>query len=120
MPQITVDYSASLDTVLDRRRFALELHPMTAELIDTTAGNCRTRFRRVEETVVGDGAPGQAFVHVEMAILAGRSEPLKAELAQAVADLLGKHTASAAELTVHASVEVRDLSAAYRKPRADA
>ncbi|WP_377271722.1 5-carboxymethyl-2-hydroxymuconate Delta-isomerase [Peterkaempfera sp. SMS 1(5)a] len=114
MPQITVDYSDQLADVLDRRAFALELHPLTAGIISTGVDRCKTRFRRVE-TVVADGAPGHAVVHVEVAILAGRTAETVKELSRAVLELLDKHTASATGMVVHTSVEVRDLTAAYSK-----
>ncbi|MBT2441476.1 isomerase [Streptomyces sp. ISL-36] len=109
MPQITVDYSAPLD----RRGFALALHPLVVETVDTQLDSCKTRFREVEETVVGDGSTDDVVVHVEIALLSGRSDELKARLAQAVLDLLPQHLK--ATEGVRLSVEVRDLEASYRK-----
>ncbi|MFI9720861.1 5-carboxymethyl-2-hydroxymuconate Delta-isomerase [Streptomyces sp. NPDC052396] len=115
MPHITVDYSDAVAGTLDRRAFAQELHPLLAELISTSASSCKTRFRRVEEAVIADGAPGNELIHVEVAILAGRSAELKAQVAAAVVELTHKHAAAADGAVVHVSVEVRDLSPAYDK-----
>lgn len=109
MPQITVDYSAPLD----RRGFALALHPLVVETVDTKLDACKTRFREVEETVVGDGSTEDVVVHVEIALLSGRTDDLKARLSQAVLDLLPKHLASTEG--VRLSVEIRDLESSYRK-----
>ncbi|UQX04408.1 isomerase [Streptomyces sp. RerS4] len=116
MPQITVDYSTSLAEAFDRRAFAAALHRLTAEAVDTPLDTCKTRFRRIarEETYVADGAPEHAVVHVDVALLPGRTPEVKARLSEAVLELLRAHTASAG-LTVHASVDVPDLGAAYRK-----
>ncbi|CAM5653935.1 hypothetical protein SAVIM338S_06598 [Streptomyces avidinii] len=122
MPQITVDYSARLTDAFDRRGFALALHPVTAGLVETTLENCKTRFRRLEEAYVGDGSPEHALIHVQVGLLAGRTEAVKAELADAVLELLRKYTSTGASdgtsvpgVVVHASVDVNDLGASYRK-----
>ncbi|WP_419999649.1 5-carboxymethyl-2-hydroxymuconate Delta-isomerase [Streptomyces boninensis] len=115
MPHITVDYSASLSGTFDERAFAAELHPLTVKVIDTAIGNCKTHFRCLTNSVVGDGGPDQAVVHVEFGILAGRSKEKKAELTEAVLDLVIAHTAGAEGLTVHSSVDVHETSEAYRK-----
>ncbi|MBC2876206.1 MULTISPECIES: 5-carboxymethyl-2-hydroxymuconate Delta-isomerase [Streptomyces] len=114
MPHFAVDYSASLAGAFDRRAFALALHPLTARVLDTAATNCKTRFRRCEEVVVADGLPGQSLVHVEVAVLPGRTDEAKAALSEAVLALVREHTAGA-EGVVHASVNVGELSASYRR-----
>ncbi|MFF8834776.1 5-carboxymethyl-2-hydroxymuconate Delta-isomerase [Streptomyces sp. NPDC015130] len=109
MPQITVDYSAPLD----RRGFALALHPIVVETVDAQLDACKTRFREVEELVVGDGATDDVIVHVEIALLLGRTDAAKAKLSQAVLDLLPRYLK--ATENVRLSVEVRDLESSYRK-----
>lgn len=121
MPHILVDYDAALQDVFDRRRFALELHSLAAKTVDgITVESCKTRFRRVDEAVIAHGEPGQALIHVEFAILPGRTTDTKSALSRAVLDLVRSHTAAAPGLAVHASVDVCDLGAAYAKHLAPA
>lgn len=116
MPHILVDYDASLQELFDRRRFARELHSLAAETVDgLTVETCKTRFRRVDEAVIAHGEPGQALIHVEFAILPGRTAQTKKALSQAVLDLVRSHTASVTGVAVHASVDITDLSTAYVK-----
>ncbi|MFF2808408.1 5-carboxymethyl-2-hydroxymuconate Delta-isomerase [Streptomyces sp. NPDC058000] len=116
MPHILVDHDAPLREVLDRRRFAHELHALAAKSVDgITIESCKTRFRCVEDVVIAHDEPQQALIHVDFAILPGRTTETKKALGQAVLDLVRAHTATATGLTVHASVEVRDLDAAYVK-----
>ncbi|MDQ0796736.1 5-carboxymethyl-2-hydroxymuconate Delta-isomerase [Streptomyces sp. B1I3] len=115
MPQITVDYSAELDDSFDRRGFALALHPLVAETVSTEVPACKTRFHRAEESVVGDAPAGDCVVNVSIAMLPGRAPETKARLTQAVLELLAGHLKPVDGLTVHASAEVRDLDASYRK-----
>ncbi|WP_318211354.1 MULTISPECIES: isomerase [unclassified Streptomyces] len=109
MPQITVDYTAPLE----RRAFAAALHPFVVKTVDTTLDACKTRFREVEEFLVGDGTPRDVIVHVEIALLPGRSDELKAQLAEGVLDLLPHYLWTTDG--VRLSVEVRDLEPSYRK-----
>ncbi|MER6048619.1 isomerase [Streptomyces sp. NPDC001793] len=116
MPHVLVDHDATLREFLDSRRFAHELHTLAAKTVDgITVESCKTRFRCVEDVVIAHDAPQQALIHVDFAILPGRSTETKTTLSQAVLDLVRAHTAAATHLTVHASVEVRDLDAAYTK-----
>lgn len=115
MPQITVDYSAELDDAFDRRGFALALHPLVAETITTQVPNCKTRFRRVEESYVGDLAGADALVHVSIGMLSGRTPETKVRLTQAVLDLLSGYLKTSDDLVVHASAETRELDPSYRK-----
>ncbi|MFD7260139.1 5-carboxymethyl-2-hydroxymuconate Delta-isomerase [Streptomyces sp. NPDC059874] len=118
MPHITIDYSANLSDVFARRPFALALHSLTAKVAGGSVADCKTRFRRLEEVYVADGAPENALVHVQLGLLAGRTETVKAELSAAVLDLLRTHMSGATDglrPVVHASVDVIELGAAYRK-----
>lgn len=115
MPQITVDYSAELDDAFDRRGFAGELHPLVARTISTAVGNCKTRFRRVEETVTGDGSVSGAVVHIVVAMQAGRTPEVRALLSQSMVALLAEHLKPVDGLQVQISAETRDLDRSYRK-----
>ncbi|WP_328482336.1 isomerase [Streptomyces sp. NBC_00377] len=119
MPQITIERSPGLDHV-DWNAFALALHPVVVETAAARLEACKTRVLRTEDEVVGDvaigPAGGPAIVHVTLALLAGRSDATKAELTEAVLELLRKHIEPADGVSaVHASAEVRDLDPSYRK-----
>nr|BFD85206.1 5-carboxymethyl-2-hydroxymuconate Delta-isomerase [Streptomyces sp. Xyl84] len=115
MPQITVDYSEQLAEAFDRRAFARDVHARTVEIADARPQACKTQFRRTEDTTVGPDTEGHAIVHVTVGLLAGRTEETKARLAEAVLDAVRAHVKPAADLALHASAEIRDLEASYRK-----
>ncbi|MFI0167501.1 5-carboxymethyl-2-hydroxymuconate Delta-isomerase [Streptomyces sp. NPDC017095] len=117
MPQITVDYSDTLESAFDRAGFAWALHEATVGIAAAKPESCKTQFRPSAYTAFGyedPGARGHAVVHVTIGLLAGRDEETKARLTEAVLELLRTHVADAA-VTLHASAEVRDLDASYRK-----
>ncbi|MFD7921732.1 5-carboxymethyl-2-hydroxymuconate Delta-isomerase [Streptomyces sp. NPDC059740] len=114
MPHITVDYSPQLTEVFDRAALVRELHPVVRETT-ATAGVCKTFFRPAAETYVGEADAGRpAFVHVEIGLLPGRTDALKQQLSEDVLTLLEKHLHTGAGAEVVTSVEVRDLTSAYR------
>ncbi|MFE7959454.1 5-carboxymethyl-2-hydroxymuconate Delta-isomerase [Streptomyces sp. NPDC057413] len=115
MPQITVDYSGRLADAFDRPGFARALHEATVEIAAAKPPACKTQFRPTEDTVVGPDTEGHAIVHVTIGLLAGRTEETKARLTETVLELLRRHVKPAEGLALHASAEVRDLDASYRK-----
>ncbi|MFF3325943.1 5-carboxymethyl-2-hydroxymuconate Delta-isomerase [Streptomyces sp. NPDC002889] len=115
MPQITVDYSQNLESFFDRQGFALALHPLIAETAEAQLAACKTRFRRVDETVVAAGTAEDAVVHIGIALLPGRTPEVKAQLSEVVLDLLAEYLRPAGDVTVVLSAEVRELDASYRR-----
>ncbi|GGW40111.1 isomerase [Streptomyces lucensis JCM 4490] len=117
MPQITVDYSDTMENAFDRAGFARALHEAAVEIAAARPEGCKTQFRPSAYTVFGYEDPearGHAVVHVTIGLLAGRGDETKARLAEAAVELLREHVADA-PLTLHASAEIRDLDPSYRK-----
>jgi 5-carboxymethyl-2-hydroxymuconate isomerase len=114
MPQVTVDYSDRLKGTFDREGFAKAL---TAELVATAAARaeaCKTRFVPTEDASADLQDGGPALVHVSIALLPGRTDETKARLTENVLELLRTHLDTDGE-RLHASAEVRELDASYRK-----
>ncbi|MFD5796220.1 5-carboxymethyl-2-hydroxymuconate Delta-isomerase [Streptomyces diastatochromogenes] len=117
MPQITVDYSNTMEAAFDRAGFARELHEATVEIAAAKPEACKTQFRPSALTAYGYEDPaehGHAIVHVTIGLLAGRSDETKARLTETVLELLRKHVADK-RFVLHASAEIRDLDPSYRK-----
>ncbi|GAB1326037.1 5-carboxymethyl-2-hydroxymuconate Delta-isomerase [Streptomyces sennicomposti] len=110
MPHLTIDCSEQLADALDRPALLRELHRLVLRDSGST-GVCKTAFRRAE-TYVGDGAGG--FVHVEVGLMPGRSEALKARLSEHILALLVACLPTARGGGATCSVEVRDLAGSYR------
>ncbi|MEU9128182.1 isomerase [Kitasatospora sp. NPDC048540] len=114
MPQITVDHS--VDVKLDRRAFAAELHPLVGEVIGAAVAECKTRFRRVEESYVGDGAAAREVVLLEIRILDGRTVEQRTALAEALLGLLERSAVAAEGVELHLAVDVVEMDRrTYRK-----
>ncbi|MCZ4121709.1 5-carboxymethyl-2-hydroxymuconate Delta-isomerase [Streptomyces sp. H39-S7] len=116
MPHIAVDYSATLTDTFDRQGFAQALHPLVAKIADAQVSGCKTRFRPLDEIVISDGGTDEAMIHIQVALLDGRTPETKLELSTAVLALAREHTTGTPGLTVHTSVEIRDLGrASYQR-----
>ena len=116
MPQITVDHSKHID--FDREGFARDLHTSLVEIAAAKPEACKTQFRASEVTAFGYEDPdeqGHEVVHVTLGLLPGRTDETKARLTEAVLELLRKHVEEDGVSVLHASAEVRDLDASYRK-----
>ncbi|GAB3665796.1 5-carboxymethyl-2-hydroxymuconate Delta-isomerase [Streptomyces sparsus] len=118
MPHLTVDYSAPLADSLDHQAFAAELHAVVVATAGATTAGCKTRFRQIEHCVIADGSDASRLtdmVHIEVALLAGRTREVKARLADAVLELTTRLLTPAAGRRLDASVHVTDLDRdAYR------
>lgn len=115
MPQITVEYSASLAEAFDRRGFALALHPPAAELIGSSLPDFKTRFRPITEAVIGDGAATEAMIHVDLAIMPGREPEVKARLGELTLAILCDHIKPQTGLNTQVTVEVRDIENYHKR-----
>ncbi|MCZ7413957.1 MULTISPECIES: 5-carboxymethyl-2-hydroxymuconate Delta-isomerase [unclassified Streptomyces] len=109
MPQITVDYAAPLAATFDRPSFGRELHSVTEETVGASVAACKTRFRPVEECVIAGGDTDVDMVHIEVAVLSGRTQEAKTELARAVLDLARKWVAPLPGRRLDLSVHIADL-----------
>jgi 5-carboxymethyl-2-hydroxymuconate isomerase len=109
MPHITVDYSDVLTDTFDRRGFGQALHPLVARAVDGSVTACKTRFRRADECVIADGETDIAMVHVEVALLSGRTPEVKGELSRSVLRLLRGYVEPTPGHALHASVDVSEL-----------
>ncbi|MGY0023482.1 5-carboxymethyl-2-hydroxymuconate Delta-isomerase [Streptomyces sp. cg35] len=111
MPHIVIDYSDGLAGTVDVPALVAELHPLVVERV-RSVGVGKTFARPSATYVDGAAAP---FVHVEVGLLPGRPQALKAALCEDVLGLLDKHLGASSGITgITCSVEVRDLDASYR------
>ncbi|MFF5638226.1 5-carboxymethyl-2-hydroxymuconate Delta-isomerase [Streptomyces sp. NPDC012825] len=114
MPQILVTRTGRDD--VDWEGFASALNQLVAEKAATRLETCKTQVVRGEDSAVGtDVEEHGGLVHVAIGLLAGRTDETKAELTEAVVDLLRRFAGPEDGCRMHVSAEVRDLDPSYRK-----
>jgi len=78
LPQITITFSHEVIAVEDARRSAFNHHAIPAPVLDTELASFKTRLGCLEEVAIGAGSLDEAMVHVELGVLTGRSQAIKA------------------------------------------
>lgn len=110
MPHCILEAS---DNLLDQPDWRGLLQDINTTLVATglfSAADIKSRFIRHEVFVIGDGTPNQAFVTLNVQILSGRSDEVKAQLSEALLPLLtGAFPRTLAERTCSLTVQISDL-----------
>jgi 5-carboxymethyl-2-hydroxymuconate isomerase len=91
MPHTILEYS---DTIVDRPDFQAlwaQLHPALAAAAHCRLQDIKSRAIRCETFRMGDGAPGQAFVHLTIRLLEGREPETLARVGQGALAILREH-----------------------------
>ncbi|MFQ5649544.1 MAG: 5-carboxymethyl-2-hydroxymuconate Delta-isomerase [bacterium] len=110
MPHLTLEYTSNIHLEVDFQTLFLELHQVLERVGGIEIENCKSRARRVEEYLVGDGSGNQAFVHLEVRFLTGRPLELKRKIGEAL--LSRVHSCYQAAMTptgVQITVEMREM-----------
>ncbi len=111
MPHLTLYYTANLPAQTSFEPLLAQFHSILANVGGVKIGNCKSKALRIEEFFVADGTQNQAFVHLDLRLLEGRSPELKQDI--------GKHCLAAikeafSELVEHnqiqITVEIRDIA----------
>jgi 5-carboxymethyl-2-hydroxymuconate isomerase len=74
MPHFTIEYSSNLDPDIDLHGIVDAVHRCAAESGLFKLGGIRVRTLRHDIYKIADGNPANAFLHVRVHILEGRSE----------------------------------------------
>ena len=117
MPQINIEYSANLPKGERLAELAQALHRALPAIIDSDLDSFKTRLTRLDNYVIGDGAPGHAMLHIDLRILTGRTDAVKTAAGKAALDLAVKHVGAVpVGMDVQITVEVGALDRAnYHK-----
>lgn len=117
MPQVVLDYSANVVQEVDFRQLFSELHRALADAAGVDVAACKSRAMCRETFAIGEGGPEQAFVHLEVGLLSGRTGAQKRDIAAVCLDVLARYYADSLEqLDLQITVEVRDMDAqSYQK-----
>ena len=110
MPHLTLEYTGNLWETPPDRALLLDLHRLLESVAGITIENCKSRWREVEDWVVGDGKEESAFVHLDIRFLEGRREELKRAVGEEAVEILKAHFRPLPEgLDLQITVEIRDI-----------
>ena len=110
MPHLVLEYSANVPDEPDLDLVLRRLHEAMTTVGPFDLSNVKSRAVRREPFRVADGAPGRAFVHLTVSVLAGREARVLRETGDALLAVLresfpGARTGLGCDLTV----EMREM-----------
>ena len=117
MPHLHLEYSANVQPFEVKET----LTALNTALIATgqvkQPYDVKSRARCVDEFVVGEGNNNGAFIYLHVALMSGRSESVKREIAEGLMLVLQRYAPmQAPEIALQLAVEVRDMdSSNYQK-----
>ena len=91
MPQIVLEYTNNIDLDLDHNNLFSQIHKLIHKHAGIKIENCKSRVIKLDKYYIGDGKRQNAFIHLEIKILEGRSYQIKSELGNLTLKLLEKY-----------------------------
>lgn len=115
MPHIILECSDNI-VESDLKTLLQQIHQLLSEKLPTDLVSCKSRVLRHTEFVIANGDAKQAFVHLAIAVMKGRSQALLDSVSVLLLEqLAATFKQSAAQFELHLSVEIRELSDVYHK-----
>jgi 5-carboxymethyl-2-hydroxymuconate isomerase len=116
MPHLILEYS---DNVIEKNNFTdlfAQCHDFLAANLPTEIASCKSRAIGYSDYYVSGGQAKNAFVHVTLKILSGRSVAVLNKVGHQLLDMLNSYfVESHQHLQLQISLEIADLSDAYFK-----
>ncbi|MCC5013568.1 MULTISPECIES: 5-carboxymethyl-2-hydroxymuconate Delta-isomerase [Legionella] len=116
MPQLLLEYSAN---VIEKDKITAVfplLHAVLSQDLPAQLGNCKSRAVECKDYYIADGQPQQAFILVNLTILAGRSEETLQKVGEKLIAVLKQHfSASLNKLQLQIFLEIDVLEKHYFK-----
>jgi 5-carboxymethyl-2-hydroxymuconate isomerase len=108
MPHLTLEYTDNLKPATSFGELFSHLHRIVADVGGIPLNNCKSRAIRLEEYFAGEGGARQAFAHLTIRFMAGRSVEVKEEIGrQSLAAL--RHFFPPVELALQVTLEIQEI-----------
>jgi ketosteroid isomerase-like protein/5-carboxymethyl-2-hydroxymuconate isomerase len=111
MPQISLEYTASLRSARALTQVLADVHRILSEQGGVALDACKSRIRQIDEFVVGGGEEAAGFVHLAVEIFP-KNDAWKAKIGPAILDLLiaAFPARGEAPITVHIADNIQPLA----------
>jgi 5-carboxymethyl-2-hydroxymuconate isomerase len=114
MPHINLEYSPNIIEKNNLLGLFEEIHTVLVEMLPTQLASCKSRAIPCELYLVGDGHAQNAFVHLDLKTMAGRTETVLHNVGNHLLTLLTNHFAeSARKYHLKVTVEISELQKTY-------
>lgn len=110
MPHCILEYSDNIIETDETLDVLSDLHDLLVETGHFQLEDIKSRTVCYEEFHIGDGNPENAFIHLHLSILSGRSLELRQQLSQQVLSFLEvQYSASLEQLNCSITVEISEI-----------
>ena len=109
MPHLVIEYTDNLRDRFDARATLAKLNGELDAVGEFVSEDIKSRAHALETFVVGVSGREEAFIHVELAIMAGRSAELKSDVLQRLLAVVRGHLAAASDLRMQITVRIVDI-----------
>ncbi len=116
MPQLILEYSSNILEKDNLSDVLKKINKFLSETLPTELASCKSRSIEYDSFVVGDGDPKNAFVHINLKVMPGRSIDKLNKLGQEIIGILKEyfHT-SADQLNLQITLEIDEIQKTYFK-----
>ena len=115
MPHVIFELS---DNIIEKdlSQILAQIHQILTDTLPTKLESCKSRVLRYPEFLVGNGNSNNAFIHLSIAVLSGRTrEILDLTVNKITVILQNNFKESREKLNLNISVSISDLPAMYYK-----
>jgi len=109
MPHLVVEYTGNLDDRFDAGAMLAKLNRELDAVGEFVSVDIKSRAHRLERFVVGVAGREEAFVHVELAIMAGRSPDLKHDVMQRLLGVVREQVVAPPGMRMQITVRIVDI-----------
>jgi len=113
MPHIVLEYSDNLPELAEFRALFDDIHQALFRLGGIRLDNCKSRARAAGQVFIGDGDPDNAFIHLHVEFVEGRSDEVRQAIGRECLELIKryyhKHLSDKLQITVKVDDIARDF-----------
>jgi 5-carboxymethyl-2-hydroxymuconate isomerase len=115
MPQLILEYSANILEKQPLEPLLQECNLLLVKFLPTELKACKSRAVEHLNYCIGNGAAQNAFVHINLKIMPGRSTKTKQATGQELLQLLKQYfSQSYSELNLQITVEITELAEYFK------
>lgn len=110
MPHIVLEYSNNIYPTPNIKAFFAKIHQLLEKELPTQLSNCKSRCMVHDLFYIGDGSIKNAFTHLTIKILPGRTEEKKNQVLQEVMTIINEFFQRyESTMNLQTSVEILDV-----------
>ena len=116
MPQLILEYSSNVIEKNNLNNLFQECHSLLEKMLPTDISSCKSRSIERQNYYVGNGEPNNAFVHISLKIMPGRTPDTLKDIGDNIMAILKRYFEKSFEnLNLQVTLEIMELQKTYFK-----